>query len=285
MDTLEIETQISPNQISFDFEGGDLKEESLLFTETLIKPLNHEYIKDEVLFVVVRVQNKLLAKDLPSLKICGKKMVDWVLLAGSCCEEIVIEDCEDIINRVRSINTDKKYIALFYSDTPLLDKATFFMIMDYFASRSMNFLQLTRGFVVKTDFLKNNPNFITSSAGGNDIADLLICDCANNLVKTQETLNERITNYHIKNGVTIFGRNTVFIDADVEIDSGVVIYPNNILKGECIISAGTIIESGNIIENSIVLNDCEIKGSYIKDSKITQGKKIDYGNKIVKEVW
>ena len=44
-------------------------------------------------------------------------------------------------------------------------------------------------------------------------------------------------------------------------------------------------ESGNIIENSIVLNDCEIKGSYIKDSKITQGKKIDYGNKIVKEVW
>lgn len=285
MDTLEIETRISPNQISFDFEGTEKTEESLLFTETLIKPLNHEYIKDEVLFVVAKVQNKSIAKDLPNLKICGKKMIDWVLLAGSNCEQLIIDDCEDIINRVRNINTDKKYIALFYSDTPLLDKATFFMIMDYFASKSMNFLQLTRGFIVKTDFLKNNPNFITSTTGGNDIADLLICDCASKLVKAQEILNERIANYHIKNGVTIFGKNTVFIDADVEIDSGVVIYPNNILQGECIISSGTVIESGNIIENSIVLSGCTIKGSYIKDSKITEGKKVDFGSKILREVW
>lgn len=284
IDEIELETLVAENQISFDFEGLSQKEESISLTETLIKPLNHDYIKEEVLFVVVKAKNNEVAKDLPNLKLCGKKMIDWVLLAGSSCEQMVMEDYEDIIGKVRQINTDKKYIALFYSDTPLFDKSSFFKIMDYFASKSMNFLQLSRGFIVKTEFLKNSPNFISSATGGNEIPSLLRCDSSAKLVEAYETLNERIVGYHIRNGVTIFGKNTVFIDADVEIDGGVIIYPNNILQGESVISGGTILESGNIIDNSIILNDCVVKASYIKNSKITNGKTIENGSKIISEV-
>ncbi len=284
MEIKELDTEVLPNQISFDFEGLEEQEESLLFTETLIKPLNHDYIKDEVLFIAVKEKNDDIAKDFSNLKLCGKKMIDWVLLAGSSCQQMTMEDCEDIIAKVRTIETDKKYIAVFYSDTPLLDKSSFFKIMDYFTSKSINFLKLTRGFVVKTDFLKNNPNFISSSSGGTDVVKLLRCDSAENLVIANETLNERIINYHIKNGVSIFGRATVFIDADVEIDSGVIIYPNNIIQGESIISGGSVLESGNIIENSIILNDCVIKGAFIKDSKITNGRHIDVGSRLISEV-
>ncbi len=278
-----METLVLENQIAFDFEGLDEKEESLIMTENLIKPQNHDYVKEEVLFVVVKADNDNVAKGLANLRLCGKKMIDWVLLAGSCCEQLVIEDCEDIIGRVRGVNTDKKYIAVFYSDTPLFDKASFFRVMDYFASKSMNFLQLSRGFIVKSDFLKNSPNFISSATGGNDIPSLIRCDSAAALSYVYQVLNERIIDYHIRNGVSIFSKSTVFIDADVEIDSTVVIYPNNILQGESVISAGTILESGNIIDNSILLGNCFVKGTIIKDSKISAGTRLEFENKIVGE--
>ncbi len=283
MENKELILDIAKDQISFDFDEL-LEEESLSIAQPLIKPLSHDYIKDEVLFVVVKAYNNELAPNLPSLELCGKKMVDWVCLAGSCCEQMVIEDCEDIIAKIRNIHTNKHYIALFYSDTPLLDKSSFFKIMDYFAGRSVNFLQLTRGFVVKTEFLKNSPNFIQSATGGSNIVKLLRCDNSYNLSVAYETLNERIVNYHMKNGVTVFGKSTVFIDADVEIDSGVIIYPNNILKGQTIVSSGSVLESGNIIDNSIILNNCHIYSSVIKNSKVTEGVTIEEGNTLNNEV-
>ena len=284
MENKEMEIEILNNQFNIDFEGLDQKEESIsLSTETLIKSQNYDYIKDEVLFVVVRAQNKDIAPDLPSLKLCGKKMIDWVLLAGATCQQVVIDDKEDIISSVRNLNTTKKYIAVFYSDLPLFDKSSFYKIMDYFTSRSINFLQLTRGFVVKSEFLKNSPNFMQSADGGIEIVPLFRCDTSAKLVKAYEILNERILNYHINSGVTIFGKNTVFIDADVEIDGGVVIYPNNIISGESVIAAGSILESGNTIENSIILKNCKLKSSYIQNSKITEGQTLE-GEKIIKEV-
>ena len=149
--------------------------------------------------------------------------------------------------------------------------------------KSMNFLQLSRGFIVKNEFLKNSPNFISSATGGNEVPSLLRCDSSSVLSYIYQVLNERIVDYHIRNGVSIFGKSTVFIDADVEIDSGVIIYPNNVLQGESVISAGTILESGNIIDNSVVLNDCQIKGTMIKNSKISAGSIIEFEGKILSE--
>lgn len=275
------------NQIAFDFDSIETEEEeeevSSILPESLIKPINHDYIKDEVLFVVARVYNKNLVKDFPNLKLCGKSMLDWVLLAGNDCEQKVVDDGENLLEKLKQIQTDKPYIALFYSDTPLVDKQTFYKIIDYFTSKGINFLQLSRGFIVKTEYLKTMNEFAQGSS--NDIAgnNLYRVESSKDLVMVSNFLYDKIINFHIKNGVIIYGQSTVFIDADVEIEGGTVIYPNNIIEGQSLIGRGAILQSGNIIKNSILGDDCEVSNSYIENSKIRVGAKIPPLSKLINE--
>lgn len=285
METIENEILVAQNQISFDFEElcGQEKEESIHFTENILQARNNEWIKEEVLFVVVNSKNDEVFKNLSSLNICGKKMIDWVLLAGHSCNRVVVEDCEDILSRVKAIQTDKKFIAIFYSDTPLLDKNAFYRIMEYFVSKQRNFLALKRGFVVRTDFLKNNSTFMQGNICDIELEALTVCDSAEKLSHIFKTINNKILSFHAKNGVIMFGKETIFIDADVEIDARVIIYPNNIIKGESIIASGTILDSGNYIDNSIISNDCHICASRIENSSIAPGKNIGAGSQIISE--
>lgn len=280
MENEDTDVLVLENQISFDFDAlNDQVEESAILPNTFIKAKNYDWIKDEVLFVVVKAYHNDVVKDMPSLKLCGKSLLDWVSNAGSGCERKVIEDCGNIIDRVRSISTDKRIIAVFYSDTPLLNKAAFNGFCEYFSSRNMNFLQLSRGFLVKTDFLRSGLSI--AQGAGLDDKNLMIADSAKTLAYMSNVLYSKILNYHIKNGVIIYGQNTVFIDADVEIESGTIIYPNNIIKGQTIIEGGVVLESGNIIKDSIIFSNAIVQNSYIENSKISQGKKIEPFSKII----
>lgn len=284
MEKEDIGIMVAENQLSFDFSGIEKQdeEESAIFTQTFIKAKNYDWIKDEVLFVAVKANHYEIAKDFSNLDLCGKKMLDWVLMAGSDCETKIINDSEDIFAFIRSLSTTKPIIAVFYSDTPLLDKITFNKICDYFSSRNMNFLQLSRGFVIKTDFIKNNTYF---AQGVNLYEDknLLIVDNAKSLSYVSNSLYNKILAFHQKNGVIIFGQNTVFIDADVEIESGVIIYPNNVIQGQSIIGQGVVLQSGNIIRDSIITNGCMLKACFVENSKITSGTAIEPFSKIINE--
>ena len=282
MEREDIDLLVSENQIKIDFDSltsANEEEESAIIPSSLIKAVNYDWIKDEVLFVVVKAYHSFV-KDLPNVELCGKRLLDWVLNAGSGCETRIIEDCEDITSRVRNITTNKNIIAVFYSDTPLLDKGTFNKFCEYFSSHNMNFLRLSRGFIVKSEFLKNN---FTLAQGASELDDknLLIADSAKVLNLMSNSLYNRILNYHIKNGVIIYGQNTVFIDGDVEIEGGVIIYPNNVIKGQSIIGENAVIESGNVIKNSIISNDAVVRGSYIENSKISAGASIEPFSKII----
>ena len=282
MEREDIDLLVSENQIKIDFDSftsANEEEESAIIPSALIKAVNYDWIKDEVLFVVVKAYHSFV-KNLPNVELCGKRLLDWVLNAGSGCETRIIEDCEDIIGRVRNITTNKNIIAVFYSDTPLLDKGTFNKFCEYFSSHNMNFLRLSRGFIVKTEFLKNN---FTLAQGASELDDknLLVADSAKVLNLMSNSLYNRILNYHIKNGVIIYGQNTVFIDGDVEIEGGVIIYPNNVIKGQSIIGENAVIESGNVIKNSIISNDAVVRGSYIENSMITAGASIEPFSKII----
>ncbi len=283
MEKEEIDLLVAENQISIDFDSlSTQEEESMILPNSLIKPINTDWIKDEVLFVAVKAYHDDVVKNMPNLLLCGKTLLDWVLNAGSGCERKVIEDCDNIMDRVRSINTSKKIIAVFYSDTPLFNKATFNHFCNYFSSRNMNFLKLSRGFIVKTDFLKSNVA-IAQGASALDDKCLMIADSSKALNYMGGVLYNKILNYHIKNGVIIYGQNTVFIDADVEIESGVIIYPNNVIMGESIIAGDVVLESGNVIKSSIISNNVVIKSSYIENSKISQGMVIEPFSKIIGE--
>ena len=284
METAEIEFEIAKNQIGIDFDSLEkqLPEESSSLPSQVLKQINHDWINQEVLFVVVEAGRDDVCPNFDRLKICGKTMTEWVLMAGGQCQKIVLKD-GDVLETLRSLQTDKKIMAIFYNDAPLLDRNAFCRILDYFSSKSINFLQLARGFIVKTEFLKNNPSFISGVTGGYEDEALLVADSASVLSYVHKYLNRKILNYHIANGVVIFGENTVFIDADCEIEGGVVIHPNNVIEGQSIISAGCVLESGNIVKNSIISPNCILKGTFIQNSKIGAGHRIDEAEAIINQ--
>ena len=131
MNTQEIDIEISKNQISFDLDSLQEEEESSTLSVLSVK--NLEWIAQEVLFVVVKAKHDDFIKNFNDFLLCGKSMIDWVKMAGNHCQTIVIEETENLIEQLKNIQTDKKVMAVFYSDTPLLDKSLFNEILNYFS--------------------------------------------------------------------------------------------------------------------------------------------------------
>lgn len=259
----ELEIEVSENQISFDFLQN-MEKQPLQQTE------NYEWVADETLVVIIKAKGNIS----PNFDICGKKMIDWVSLATSGCTQKIIEepDEENLLQTIKDISNGYNFVAVFYSDTPLLKKSTFLEIMDYFSKRKMNVLKLIRGYVFKADYLQNAKMLLSTTVEEFDKEDFTVVDSSKKASFAFKILNNRILNYHKERGVVFFGENTIFIDADVEIEEGCVIYPNNIIKGESYIGKNVILESGNYIFDTIVCDEAFVCQSYLEKSKVEKGK-------------
>lgn len=279
------ELTVCENQIEFDFdtlEKAQEEEESSLMPQGFVVSKNYDWIDDEVLFVIVRERNELTKPF--DMEICGKKMEEWVALAGSECEKLKVETTkETIFETLRDIKTDKKYMAVFYGDTPLVEKPLFHKIMDYFCRNNMNAMTLPRGYVFKTEYLKTENMILPSCAEEFDELAFLVADSARNISRISKNLYDKIRSYHLRNGVIMFGAPTIFIDADVEIEAGAVIYPNNILRGQTYIGKNVVLQENNIISDSIIEEGANITSSFIDKSKISQNVVISPYEKIINE--
>lgn len=264
METTEFDLMIAKDQISFDFDS--IEEESSCLPNTLIKPLSHDYIASEVLFVVAKVKGENICPNYEKLLLSGKTMLDWVMMAGSDCETLMIEEGDEIA-KLKKVETNKPIIALFYSDCPLFDKNSFHDIIDYFSSKGMNYLRLNRGLVIKTSYLQRVSGDLVGDIAY-ECKTLVRADDAKKINLINSVLQERILNYHTKNGVIFLGDN-VYIDADCEIEKGTVIYSNNAILGQSVIESGAVIESGNTIKDSIICKGVKLSGCYIEKSKVS----------------
>lgn len=259
-----IDLFISEKEVNIDVESLDEMEEDSFFS-SLLKPIKLESKKNDVLFVVVKTYKDDLVKDFPNFCLCGKSLVDYLLLAGRGCETVVIED-GDVLEKLKEIKTDKKIISVFYCDTPLVDEKTFLRILDYFVSKNLDYLKLSRGFIIKKDCLDGD--FILRSAPEYEDKNLFAIEDAIGLNYANKVLQERIRLSHLNNGVIILGEQSVFIDYDTVIEKGVVIYPNNILKGKTIIQKNVTLLEGNLISESVILEECTLENCFVKNSKI-----------------
>ena len=273
METLELdtETEVEEKEINFDFLNEKME------PKTVEKAGSNDWIAQETLVVIVKTKGEISY----DFSICGKKLVDWVCLATSGCKQKFVDDCEDILSVVKPLAEDYAFVAVFYSDTPLLQKSTFIEVMNYFSRNRMNVLTLSRGFVFKNEFLQSAKMLMSGAVTDFDKEDFCVVDDAQKVSLAFDVLNERILSFHKQNGVVIFGESC--IDADVEIEEGAVIYPNNTIKGQSYIGKNVVVESGNYIEDSIVCDDCVLKLSYIKDSKIEQNKKVGPFAKLINQ--
>lgn len=207
-----------------------------------------------------------------NLEICGKKMHEWTMESVSDFEvkTIACDDHSNIVPLIKPLLNNKKTTIILYSDTPLITKNTIYEILDYFSIRHLNVLKLNRGWVFDTEYISKADSVssvITREFGENDF--FAVGD-AYTLEKATNVLKNRILDFHLNNGVFIEDKNTTFIDASVIIESGAKIEPNNVLKGETYIGKNVILEPNNTIISSIISSGCDIKSSYVKNSKITE---------------
>lgn len=278
METIEIEkeNEIAKNQISFDLDNipqPTEEEESTSLPQEAFNQLDFEWVTNEVLLVVVK--NKTGAKiGWFDSEICGRPLLDWVVMAGAGCENRIIKDNPNIIEVLKGIKTDKKYMLVLYSDTPLMTKEVICKVVDYFVKNRLNAMTLLRGYVFKVDFLQDIDTYSSTVLEKFDSRAFMQVKDGQSFIFANNIIRDRIFDYHEKNGVTFAERNFTVIDADVEIDSGVVIKRCNVLKGECVIGKDTILQEGNVVVNSIIGEKCNLLGCRVYESKVAPGQKI-----------
>lgn len=271
---MDIDIEVNENQISFDFLNEQKETQSLQQAE------NYDWVADETLVVLIKAKEGFSY----DFQICGKSMLDWVSMATSCCQQKTIEESaeEALLPRLAEICEGYEYVAVFYSDTPLLKKSTFLEVMTHFSKRKMNVLKLKRGFVFKTSYLKAAKMMLSTSIEDFGKDDFCVVNDARKMSYAFNVLNNRIVEYHKQQGVVFFGES--FVDADVEIEEGAIIYPNNIIKGQSYIGKEVVLESGNFILDTIVCDRAYVCQSYLEKSKIEKGKSVIFQKLISEKV-
>lgn len=292
-DEVEVEQpEVAENQIGFDFLKTPLDQaledaakqkaeesEDEASTQTETQP-SAKWDQNRTLVVVFQ------AKDAPisdQFDICGKKMIDWVLMASSGCEQKILPQVpeEKLLETLKDLADGFSYVVALFSNTPLLQKATFCEIMQHFVAQNLNAMKLKHGYVFKAEFLQTARMLLSTAQSQIGEDEFVQVDSARTLSQAFEVLNCRILDFHAANGVVFFGKNTIFVDADVEIEAGALIYGNNVIKGQSFIGSGAILESGNFILDSVVCEGAFVCQSYLEKCKISQGKTVGPFEKIV----
>lgn len=227
----------------------------------------------DVLFIVLLYKNENMNVRAPyDIEIMGKKMWEWVALAGDGAK-IKTMPCTkdtDVISLIKPFVGNETYTMVFYSDTPLISRQMVIEILDYFKAKDQNALVLKRGMVFKSEYLLNCERVL---AGENELFAGLEFESVDNfekLSKINQTLKDQILKYHMLNGVFFTDLNTTHIDADVVIEKGVRIEANNTIKGQSYIGENCTLEPNNIIKDSIISKNVIVKNSYILNSGIAE---------------
>lgn len=211
------------------------------------------------------------------LEICGKKMWKFVEMA---CGDFPIKTAictpqTDVFELVRPMLTDAKFTLVLYSDTPLLQKSTIHEIAAFATVRDINFVNLLRGFVCKTEFLKTTQQMPSAPTEYFGEDDFVTAFDARQLEFVSQIMKSRIIEFHQKNGVYIMDTGSTFIDADVVIESGVTIYPHNHILGSSVIKRATKLMPFNVVDCSVVGAGCVLKGAHLYNAKIDDGKVVN----------
>ncbi|MBE7082137.1 MAG: hypothetical protein E7378_00435 [Clostridiales bacterium] len=257
---------------------GILSDHTSLLDGDQLNPLS------DVLFIVLLYKNEEFKARAPyDIEILGKKMWEWVALAGDGAK-IKTTPCTkdtDIVAMVKPFVNNEKYTVVLYSDTPLISRANVLEILDYVKARDLNVLRLKRGFVFNSKYLLNCESVLASE---NKLFDGQEFEMVNNFDKVQnvtKVLKNMILDFHKANGVQIADDVSTFIDADVVLEKNVTIEPNNHLKGKTYIGENTVLEPNNIIKDSIISNNVVVKASYISNSRISENTIVGPFDKII----
>lgn len=242
--------------------------------------LKRESLDSDVAVIVLKIHEPAFGVQKRSYdyRICGKTLTEWVCMACANCPIFEIETTaeRDLLDTIRPHLSDKKYTAVLYADTPLLERQTFLGILDYVKQKRMNVCKLDRGYIFVTEYLRTAERIYSSVSANLNIKDdfMRVFDMES-FARAQQVLKNRVLGFHLAKGVEILDMVTTHIDADVVIEPNTVIYPNNTILGHSVIGGNTILYPNNTIDNSQIGDNCKIWSSVIERSKIRNNSKIE----------
>ncbi len=230
----------------------------------------------DVSVIILLAENNFFntTKKYYDMKICGKTSLQWMQNAvgeNVNIKKVACTQTADIVSNVKPYLGDKKYTAVLYADTPLLQRKTFLEIMAYVKHKNLSVCKLTRGYVFETEHLKQSEKVYAPQTHYFEEEDFITNYNLKQLSLIEDVMRRRILNYHMKNGVRVIDPASTYVDADVTIAENVVIYPNNNISGECYIEANVTINPNNIIKDSYLLKGSVVTSSVISNSIV--GKK------------
>lgn len=88
------------------------------------------------------------------------------------------------------------------------------------------------------------------------------------LAEAEAHARRQIRERHMRNGVTIVGPETVFIDEDVTIGSDTVIHPNSFLRGDTSVGSHCEIGPSAVLEDAHIGNGVVVDQSTIRESSV-----------------
>lgn len=209
-------------------------------------------------------------------EICGKKICDWVGLACSDYDMtfIDIEKGENVLQKIKPLLREKTWTLVLYGDTPLVKKKTIREILAYARAKDCLTLNLVRGHVFKTDYVRGVLQIQNETIDQICETDFCICNSIGKIGKVTKVIRRQILKFHMENGVIIEDCKNTHIESDVIIEAGTVIEPFNVIKGKTYIAKNVKIESFCRLENCYIGENAVVSNCVIKGKKIPAGSQI-----------
>lgn len=279
MDTIVIDKETK-------IENEIMTDESI-FGQTQIKKSLDTSNYGDFTVIILLVKNPAFKGFLKpyDLNIYGKKMWQWVEMAvqGYQTKTIACSCDSNILSLIKPHLEETKFTAVFYSDTPLLQKSTIEEIFMFARSRDVNVLKLTRGYIFNTEYIKTVDEIKAMQTQYFEEEDFITCYNQKQVAFVSDIIKNRILDYHMEQGVYIEDPASTSIDCDVVIGAGTVISGCNKIMGASYIGKNCHINWGNIIENSIICENCELTQSYVSKSRISSNQVVGPFEKIINQ--
>ena len=252
--------------------------ETLELEELEVEPEKFEKLEEKsVDYVIALVDYESLKakKGSYNVKLFGKSILEFV---ENACDKkpktFKLESEEELLSGVKQMLGDSEYTVVLFSDTPLITTATVYTSVKHAIENNIDILKLDRGYVCKTEVLKNAFSLDSEDEFCCSDVDFIIVSNYTELSMVSDIMKYRILEYHTNRGVQILDSASTFIEAGVTIEPGTVIYPSNTICGATEIGENVTLFAGNRILNSIIGAESKIEGSSISSSVIGEDCKI-----------
>ena len=154
-----------------------------------------------------------------------------------------------------------EYVACLYSDTPLVEPELLDGLVADMEEQAVGAVAIGDGEVRRKGY-QGNAIKLKDAIWASKITDLEV------LSDMTEYRRDRIVRKHLRAGVLIMGKNTVWIGDKVRIGKNVVIHPFNILKGETVIGDDAVVYGYCDLDSVEIGEHTDIRSTYALQTKI-----------------